>query len=64
MIWLVIGAPLIVLIIIALLLEKKKGAVPLEPRHNHCNGLMYFLIPINEFGNKVKTLKVLPYENK
>jgi hypothetical protein len=34
-IWLIIGAPLIVLIIVALILEKKKGAVPPEPRHNH-----------------------------
>ncbi|WLR54718.1 hypothetical protein LC048_20280 [Mesobacillus subterraneus] len=35
MIWLIIGAPLIVLIIIALILEKKNGAVPPEPVHNH-----------------------------
>lgn len=35
MIWLVIGAQLIILIIIALILEKKKGTVPPGPRNNH-----------------------------
>lgn len=35
MIWLIIGSPLIILIIIALYFEKKHGAVPPEPHHKH-----------------------------